>query len=186
MLTRRPSCLVWYRFAAKPARGPSARWPDYDTRYDFSARSRPSPAHRHLVPRLRASRRPFGAGRAAQAHRLRRAAEQAVRPVQRAGLAADVPGQRGQGLRAAVPAHPRAACGTAPTSWTCPTCPSCFVMQSPAGERDGARPGPAVHRASPPAWSTCTTPEELRCGHRARARPRPVRARGLPDHAADA
>src|ERR1017187_3009080 len=45
--------------------GPTGPHSGYDSRYDFSARSRPSPAHRYLVPRLRASRRPFGAGSAA-------------------------------------------------------------------------------------------------------------------------
>ncbi len=117
----------------------------YHTRYDFSARSRASPAHRHLVPRLRASRRPLRASGAAQAQRVRHAVAEAVRPVQRAGLPADVPGGQCSGLRAPVPAHLRDGQGRGVHPGPA-RCARNLRDPGPAGERDGAGPGAAVHR----------------------------------------
>src|SRR5215467_15810318 len=77
--------------------------------YDHRAGSCPGTPARDLFSRVRAPRRSFGAGRAAQADRLRRAVPAAREPVLRPELAAGIPGQRGPGVAGAVPAAVPAA-----------------------------------------------------------------------------
>ena len=154
------------------------------SRYDFSSRSGPCPAHRHLVPRLRAPRRPFGTCRAAQAERLRRAAElSSSASFNERALRLIVPGGRGQGLRAPVPAH---LCARAGRLLHPRPARRSRVLRHPVADRqrDGDRQGPAVHRAHDrPGQPARRGRAPLR--RRPRARAHPVRARGLPDDAAD-
>ena len=65
-----------------------------------------------------------------------------------------------------------------------PEVPECYVVQDPTGERDGARPGQAVHRDHH-RHGQPVRPGRAALGRGARAGPHPVRARGVPHHAAD-
>ena len=92
-------------------------------------------------------------------------------------------GGRRPRLRAPVPAHLRAGQGRflhpGPRRGA-----RGLRDPEPAGERDGAGPGQAVHRDHH-RHGQPVRPGGAPLGGRARARPHPVRARGLPHHAAD-